>query len=99
MDEYITQLKLYILRKNQEESKDPDSLLDFLWKNYQLKNPLDDQQVKAAEETLRPFYESLPFEDANAHFNVISELCVAYEHKAFIDGLRVGVQLITEMLE
>ena len=39
----------------------------------------------------------LPLEDNNAVFNLCCSLCTAYEHKAFLDGLKYGAQLILEL--
>ena len=41
--------------------------------------------------------EHLPLDDNNAVFNLCCRICIAYEHKAFIDGLRYGAQLMTEL--
>ena len=41
--------------------------------------------------------EHLPLDDNNAVFNLCCRICVAYEHKAFIDGLRYGAQLMMEL--
>ena len=41
--------------------------------------------------------EHLPLDDNNAVFNLCCRICVAYEHKAFIDGLHYGAQLMTEI--
>ena len=41
--------------------------------------------------------EHLPLDDNNAVFNLCYRICVAYEHKAFIDGLHYGAQLMTEL--
>ena len=41
--------------------------------------------------------EHLPLDDINAVWNLCVRTFVEYEHKAFIDGLHYGVQLITEL--
>ena len=40
---------------------------------------------------------TLPLEDNNAVFNLCCRLCVTYEHKAFLDGLRYGAYLMNEV--
>ncbi len=32
-------------------------------------------------------------------FNLVSDLCVEHEHLAFLEGLRLGVTLMTEVAE
>jgi hypothetical protein len=39
----------------------------------------------------------LPLEDNNAVWNLCCQLCTAYEHKAFLDGLQYGAHLILEL--
>ena len=39
----------------------------------------------------------LPLEDNNAVFNLCCNLCTAYEHKAFWDGLEYGAHLMQEL--
>ena len=41
--------------------------------------------------------EHLPLDDNNAVFNLCCRICVAYEQKAFIDGIHYGAQLMTEL--
>ena len=41
--------------------------------------------------------EVLPLDDNNSVFNLCCRICVAYEHKAFVDGLKYGFQLMKEL--
>ena len=43
------------------------------------------------------FLETLPLEDNNAVWNLCCRICVAYEHKVFLDGLHYGAQLMKEL--
>ena len=41
--------------------------------------------------------EHLPLDDINTVWNLCVRICVAYEHKAFLDSLRYDAQLMTEL--
>lgn len=41
----------------------------------------------------------LPCSDVDALFTTVSNLCLAYEKAAFLDGLRLGARLMYELRE
>ena len=49
-------------------------------------------------EGFKEFLCALPLEDNNAVWNLCCQLCTAYEHKAFLDGLQYGARLINQLI-
>ena len=75
----------------------PESILEGLWYNYSCQNPVDDGQIKAAEEKLSPVFAALSLENSDQVFDVIVELLNAHQRAAYLEGLRTGVHLLQEL--
>ena len=78
---------------------DCETVLDQLYQAYAESHESDPPEISEGFKDLEDFLCSLPLEDNNAVFNLCCQLCTAYEHKAFINGLRYGVQLMKELHE
>ena len=57
----------------------------------------DPPEIGEGFKELENFLCTLPLDDNNAVFNLCCRLCVAYEHKAFLDGLQYGAHLTKEL--
>lgn len=74
-----------------------ESILDLLWYCYSAANPIDDGKIQAAEKALAPVFQELSFEASDALFDLVFELCTAYQRAAFLEGIQIGVQIATEL--
>lgn len=81
------------------DSGDPDckTVLDQLYRAYAESHENDPPDIRDGFKELENFLEVLPLDDNNAVFNLCCRICVAYEHKAFIDGFHYGIQLMKEL--
>ena len=81
------------------DSGDPDNpaVLDQLYRAYAESHENDPPGIREGFKELESFLEVLPPDDNNAVFNLCCRICVAYEHKAFIDGFHYGTQLMMEL--
>ena len=81
------------------DSGDPDckTVLDQLYSAYAESHENDPPEIQAGFAELETFLETLPLSDNNAVFNLCCRLCIAYEHKAFLDGLLYGAELMLEL--
>ena len=81
------------------DTGDPDykTVLDQLYRAYAESHEDDPPGIREGFKELDAYLETLPLEDINAVWNLCVRICVAYEHKAFIDGLHYGTQLMTEL--
>ena len=59
----------------------------------------DPTEISDGFKELDKFLEGLSLDDNNAVWNLCCQLCTAYEHKAFLDGLRYGAYLVQELNE
>ena len=73
------------------------TVLDQLYRAYAESHENDPPEIQAGYAELETFLESLSLDDNNAVFNLCCRLCVAYEHKAFLDGLQYGAHLMSEL--
>ena len=78
---------------------DGETVLDQLYQAYAESHESDPPEISEGFKELECFLESLPLDDNNAVFNLTCQLCTAYEHKAFLDGLQFGVELMLELIE
>ena len=76
---------------------DCETVLDQLYQAYAESHESDPPEIREGFKDLEDFLCSLPLEDNNAVFNLCCQLCTAYEHKAFVDGLQYGAHLIAEL--
>ena len=81
------------------DSGDPDckTVLDQLYRTYAESHENDPPGIRDGFKELENFLEVLPLDDSNAVFNLCCRICVAYEHKAFIDNFHYGFQLMKEL--
>ena len=92
-----------LLKHNAEnhtfDSGDPDckTVLDQLYHAYAESHEDDPPGIREGFKELENFLEVLPLDDNNAVFNLCCRICVAYEHKAFIDGFHYGIQFMQEI--
>ena len=97
MNKYIRLLRDHLASQTLEfHDWDADSLLEFLFCCYTEDHPLDDEAIRLCYEKLEPFFEGFPRDASNQLFQNIAAVCIAYEHAAFVEGLRVGVALECE---
>ena len=76
---------------------DCESVLDQIYQAYAESHESDPPEISEGFKELEEFLCKLPLDDNNAVFNLCCRLCIAYEHKAFIDGLQYGAHLITDI--
>ena len=76
---------------------DCETVLDQLYQAYAESHESDPPEIREGFKELESFLETLPLDDNNAVWNLCCQLCTAYEHKAFLDGLQYGAHLIAEL--
>lgn len=82
-------------------SGDPDckTVLDQLYHAYTDSHESDPPDITALFRELSEYLETLPLDANNSIFRLTCDLCIAYERKAFLDGLQYGAELILELTE
>ena len=76
---------------------DCETVLDQLYQAYAESHESDPPEIRDGFKELDNLLGDLFLDDNNAVWNLCCQLCIAYEHKAFIDGLQYGAYLIAEI--
>ena len=78
-------------------NSDCQAVLDQIYHAYAESHECDPQEIGDGFKELEAYLCVLPLENNNAVFNLCCRLCSAYEHKAFLDGLQYGAELMLEL--
>ena len=98
MDKIAQRLKAYIdAHPFDPGDSDCETVLDQLYQAYAESHESDPQEISEGFKELEEFLCNLPLDDNNAVFNLCCRLCIAYERKAFMDGLQYGAYLMREL--
>ena len=100
MNELAQRLKAYI----EAHPFDPgdsecETILDQLYQAYAESHESDPPESRSGFTELDDLLGNLPLDDNNAVWNLCCQLCTAYEHKAFLDGLQYGAHLINQLFK
>ncbi len=96
MQNYIKALQDYC-KQNPLNHGGAESVMEFLYWHYAENNPIDNQKIRNSFTKLRRQYPHLSLEEFDPIFTVVSDLCAEHERLAFLEGLRLGVTLMTEL--
>lgn len=73
------------------------SVLEQLYQIYSESHENDPLEIREGFQELDTYLEKLSLVENNAVFDLCCRLCVAYERKAFQDGVRCGAALMLEL--
>ena len=76
---------------------DCDTVLDQLYQPYAESHESDPSEIRDGFKELDSLLEHLLLDDNNDVWNLCCQLCTAYDHKAFIDGLQYGAHLMQNL--
>ena len=97
MDKITKRLQAYIdTHPFDPGDSDCETVLDQLYQAYAESHESDPTEIRDGFKELDKFLEGVSLDDSNAVWNLCCQLCTAYEHKAFLDGLRYGAYLMQE---
>ena len=98
MDKIAERLKSYIdTHPFNPGDSDCETVLDQLYQAYAESHESDPTEISDGFKVLEEFLCNLPLDDNNTVFNLCCRLCSAYEHKAFVDGIKYGMYLMAEL--
>ena len=99
MDKIADWMKAYIdAHPFDSGDSDCETVLDQLYQAYAESHESDPPEISDGFKELEEFLCTIPLEDNNAVFNLCCRLCIAYERKAFLDGLLYGSYLMKELI-
>lgn len=96
MQNYIKALQDYC-KQNPLNTDNAKSILELLYWHYAEYNPVDSKEIRDGFARIRQQYSHLSLEEFDPIFTTVSDLCVEHERRAFLEGLRLGVTLMTEL--
>ena len=98
MNPYIDQVKAE-LEKNPPNYGFPDanSLIEMLYLWYVQWNPVNTERIRTAFFELESYFCGCSRKQIDEAMDIVSRLCSDHEQAAFLEGLRVGVRLASEL--
>ena len=78
---------------------DCETVLDQLYQAYAESHESDPPEIRDGFKELDDLLAEISRDDNNAVWNLFCQLCTAYEHKAFLDGVQYGAHLMNELLK
>lgn len=98
MHPIIAQLKTY-LENNPVSIQDESygSVTELLWYFYTMYYPINEEELQKNLLSLAPVVETLPRKRQRRIFYALTHMCKQQERGAFLEGLRVGAQLASEL--
>ena len=74
-----------------------ETVLDQLYQAYAESHESDPPEIRDGFKELDDLLGGLSLDDNKAVWNLCCQLCTAYEHKAFLDGVQYGAHLMLEL--
>jgi hypothetical protein len=74
-----------------------ETVTDFLYISYSEISRSDPEDITQGFADLDRFLDRMSFEESTEAFTNICRLCLAYEKRAFLDGLYLGAQLMLDL--
>ena len=78
---------------------DADSVLGLLYECFNENNPYDSEQIKADFEELYRQMNGMPLREMDKIVYPVCKLCRDHERSGFVEGIKIGVRLRTELTE
>ena len=98
MDKITKQLNAYITAHPFDSGdSDCETVLDQMYQAYAESHESDPPEIRNGFKELDDLLGDLSLDDNNAVWNLCCQLCTAYEHKAFIDGVQYGFHLAMQL--
>ena len=98
MNPYIEKLEQQIA-DNPPNFGDADSVLGLLYECFNENNPYDNEQIKADFEELCRQMNGMPLREMDKIVYPVCKLCQDHERAGFVEGIKIGIRLQTELEE
>jgi hypothetical protein len=98
MNPYIEKLEQQIA-DNPPNFGDADSVLGLLYECFNENNPYDNEQIKADFEELYRQMNGMPLRAMDQIVYPVCKLCRDHERAGFVEGIKIGIRLRTELGE
>ncbi len=96
MNSYFEKLRTYI-DAHPPNFGDGESVLTMLYECHNENNPYDDEQIKADFNELYRLMNGMELREMDKIIYPVCTLCRDHERSGFIEGIKIGVLLQTEL--
>lgn len=96
LQEYIRALKSYIASRPPNLG-DEDSVLGLLYEAHSESNAMYDDEIKADFHALYEAMNGMPLREMDQIVYPVCTLCRSHQKSGFIEGVRIGVMLCSEL--
>ena len=96
MKEFLEKLKQQV-SDNPPNYGDGDSVLGLLYECFNENSPYDNEQIKADFEELYQQMNGMPLREMDQIVYPVCKLCRDHERSGFVEGIKVGIHLATEI--
>lgn len=98
MNPYIEKLEQQIV-DNPPNFGDADSVQGLLYECFNENNPYDNEQIKADFYELYRQMNGMPLREMDQIVYPVCTLCRDHERADFVEGIKIGIRLRTELTE
>ena len=98
MRNYFETLKAY-MEANPPDFGDGESVLTMLYEYYNENNPYDNEQIRADFNELYQQMNGMPLHEMDNIVYPVCKLCRDHEKAGFLEGVKIGIRLRTELTE
>ena len=98
MNPYIEKLNQHIA-DDLPNFGDADSVLGLLYECFNENHPYDNEQIKADFEELYRQMNGMPLREMDKIVYPVCKLCRDHERSGFVEGIKIGIRLQTELGE
>lgn len=98
MNPYFESLKAHI-KANPPNFGDGESVLTMLYECYNENNPYDNEQIRSDFNELYQQMNGMPLREIDKNVYPVCRLCRDHERSGFMEGIKIGIQLQTELGE
>ena len=99
MSEYVAVLWKHMAENPPNYGSDANSILEMLYRYYHECNNADTDAVMAAFEDLYQRMHGMTLREMDRIVDVVCILCTEHEKGGFVEGIKVGTQLVLEIQE
>ena len=98
MKTYLEAIKSHI-NAHPPNFGDGESVLTMLYECYNENNPYDNEQIKADFEELYRQMNGMPLREMGKIVYPVYKLCRDHERSGFVEGIKIGIRLQSELTE
>lgn len=98
MKKYIETLRTYI-EQNPPNFGDANSVLGMLYECHNENSPYDNEQIRADFNELYLRMNGMPLREMDKIIYPVCKLCRDHERSGFVEGVKVGIRLASELAD